>query len=111
MTDQDDRGALRIDPAVVRKIAEHAADAAPGTTSVKRKLIGSHGASATVTGAGDTVSLRLDLALHYPAKVREVVSDVRAKVAEEVERITSYRVLGVDVTVSALLPATRPRVE
>ena len=111
MIEVDDRGTLSIDPVVVRKIAEHAADAAPGTTAVKRKLIGSHGATATVDGSGDTVSLRVDLALHYPAAVRQVVADVRAAVTGEVERITSYRVLGVDVTVSALLPEIRARVE
>ncbi|MGQ0837875.1 Asp23/Gls24 family envelope stress response protein [Actinokineospora sp.] len=111
----EDRGGLRIDPVVVRKVAQRAADETPGTTAVQRKLaglgIGSQGSTATVTGDGDHVELRIDLALHYPAAVREVVADVRARVTEAVERITAYRVRGVDVTVSALRPEIRPRVE
>ncbi|OLR95101.1 hypothetical protein BJP25_08455 [Actinokineospora bangkokensis] len=106
------RGVLRIDPAVVRKIAERAADTTDGTTRVTRALTGARGASATVTGAGGSVSVRVDLALRYPAPVRDVVARVRDRVTAEVERLTSYRVVGVDVVVSALLPEPpRARVE
>nr|WP_091449257.1 Asp23/Gls24 family envelope stress response protein [Actinokineospora iranica] len=115
LPDPEDRGTLRIDAAVVRKLAEHAADSAAGTVVTRRSLagvdLGARGASATVTGDGDQVDLRLDLALRYPAPVRDVVARLRTRVAEEVERITSYRVRGVDVVVSALLPESRPRVQ
>lgn len=113
--DPGERGSLRIDPLVVRKVAQHAADQVPGTTTVQRKLaglgIGEHGSSATVTGEGGAVDIRVELALHYPASVREVAGAVRERVTGAVEHITSYRVRGVDVTVTALRPEIRPRVE
>jgi uncharacterized alkaline shock family protein YloU len=110
----EDRGTLTIDHSVVRKVAQRAADQVPGTASVERKIaglgVGVHGATAKVSGRDNDVDLALDLALHYPAPVRTVVGDVRAKVTEEVEHITSYKVRSVAVTVSALLPDIPPRV-
>lgn len=109
-----ERGTLTIGHAVVRKVAQHAADQVPGTTRAERKVaglgLGLQGASAKVGGHDNDVDLALDLALHYPAPVRTVVGDVRAKVVEEVERITAYHVRTLAVTVSALLPDVPPRV-
>jgi uncharacterized alkaline shock family protein YloU len=111
----DERGRLVIDHAVVRKIAQRAADEVPGTARARRRLagvqLGTQGASARVTGNGDEVDLVLDLALRYPAAVREVVDQVRTHVTDEIRRITAYRVRSLAVTVSALLPAIGPRVE
>jgi uncharacterized alkaline shock family protein YloU len=110
----EDRGTLTIDHVVVRKVAQRAADEVPGTAAVERRIaglgVGVHGSTAKVSGRDNDVDLALDLALHYPAPVRTVTGDVRAKVAEEVERITSYHVRSVAVTVSALLPDVPPRV-
>jgi uncharacterized alkaline shock family protein YloU len=110
----DDRGTLSIGHLVVRKVAQRAADRVPGTATVERRVagmgLGVHGASAKVSGWDNDVDLALDLALLYPAPVRTVVRDVRAKVTEEVEHITSYKVRSVAVTVSALLPDVPPRV-
>lgn len=112
--DVDDRGTLQIAHSVVRKIAERAADQVHGTAKVERKIaglgFGSHGAGVKVTGGDRDVDLAIDLALHYPASVRDTVADVRSAVTDEVERITSYRVRSVGVTVSALLPEIRARV-
>ncbi|MGO1048684.1 Asp23/Gls24 family envelope stress response protein [Crossiella sp. CA198] len=113
--DPGDRGGLRIDPGVLRKVVEHSADGVPGTLRVPRKLaglgLGEHGSSARITLSGNEIDVRLDLALCYPAPVRSTVDAVRVAVGEQVERITGYRVRVVDVTVSALLPETRARVE
>ncbi|WP_037303783.1 Asp23/Gls24 family envelope stress response protein [Amycolatopsis orientalis] len=110
----ENRGTLTIAPAVVRKIAQHAADQVDGTTRAERRIaglgLGTHGASAKVGGEGNDVDLVLDVALNYPAPVRRIVGDLRARVTEEVERITSYRVRDISVTVSALLPDIAPRV-
>ncbi|EMD26759.1 Asp23/Gls24 family envelope stress response protein [Amycolatopsis azurea] len=110
----EDRGTLTIAPSVVRKIAQHAADQVDGTTRAERRIaglgLGTHGASAKVGGEGNDVDLLLDVALHYPAPVRRIVGDLRARVTEEVERITSYQVRDISVTVSALLPDIAPRV-
>lgn len=110
LAEPGERGTLTIGHAVVRKVAQHAADQVPGTTRAERKLGGTHGASARVGGHDNDVDLALDLALRYPAPVRAVVGDVRARVVEEVERITAYRVRTLAVTVSALLPDAPPRV-
>jgi uncharacterized alkaline shock family protein YloU len=100
-----ERGTLTIGHAVVRKVVQHAAGQVPGTARDGRK-----GPKAKVGGHDNDVDLALDLALRYPAAVRAVVGDVRAKVVEEVELLTGYRVRTLAVTVSALLPDAPPRV-
>ncbi|WP_134731771.1 Asp23/Gls24 family envelope stress response protein [Amycolatopsis nivea] len=109
-----ERGSLTIAHAVVRKVAQHAADQVPGTMRTERRVAGvstgTTGASAKVGGSDNDVELSLDLALRYPVPVREVTGQVREKVVEEVERITSYHVRSVAVTVTALLPDVPPRV-
>lgn len=110
-----ERGALSIAHTVVRKVAQHAADLVPGTVPNERRIAGvstgKAGASAKVAGSDNDVDLALELALRYPAPVQAVTGDVRAKVVEEVERLTSYHVRSLAVTVSALLPDVAPRVQ
>ena len=110
-----ERGRLDIQPAVLRKIVEHAADQVPGTLRHERRLagidIGEAGASARVTtGSGDPtpVDVRIELTLQYPASVRTVVDAVRAKVGDELTRITGYHVRAMTVTVAGLRPARPP---
>jgi uncharacterized alkaline shock family protein YloU len=108
-----ERGRLEIHPSVLRKIVEHAADQVPGTLRHERRLAGidiggEAGASARVTtGPGDppSVDLRLELTLQYPASVRSVVDAVRAKVGDELVRITGHRVRAMTVTVAGLRSA------
>jgi uncharacterized alkaline shock family protein YloU len=100
-----ERGTLTVGHAVVRKVAQHAADQVPGTSRDAEK-----GAKAKVGGLDNDVDLALDLALQYPAPVRTVVGVVREKVTEEVELLTGYHVRTLAVTVSALLPDVPPRV-
>ncbi|WP_344856430.1 Asp23/Gls24 family envelope stress response protein [Amycolatopsis ultiminotia] len=110
-----ERGSLSIAHAVVRKVAQHAADQVPGTVPSAHRVAGVHtgtsGATVKVGGSDNDVDLALELALRYPAPVRTVTGEVRSKVTEEVERITSYHVRSLAVTVSALLPDVRPRVQ
>jgi uncharacterized alkaline shock family protein YloU len=110
----EERGRLEIHPAVLRKIVEHAADQVPGTLRHERRLagidlgIGEAGASARVTtrpGDPPTVDIRLELTLQYPAPVRTVVAAVRAKVGEELARISGHRVRAMAVTVAGLRSA------
>jgi uncharacterized alkaline shock family protein YloU len=110
----EERGRLEIHPAVLRKIVEHAADQVPGTLRHERRLagidigIGEAGASARITtGSGDppTVDIRLELTLQYPAPVRTVVADVRAKVDEELARVAGHRVRAMTVTIAGLRSA------
>jgi uncharacterized alkaline shock family protein YloU len=112
----EDRGSLEVHPTVVRKVAERAADSTPGAVKAPRKIAGigagEQGASAKIGGFGGEVDVTLDVALHYPSPVRELTDDMRRRVTDEVHRITGYRVRSVRITVSALLPKSRPsRVE
>ncbi|SFB45177.1 Uncharacterized conserved protein YloU, alkaline shock protein (Asp23) family [Amycolatopsis marina] len=114
LPEPEERGSLSIGHTVVRKVAQRAADDVPGTTRAQRRVaglgVGAHGANVHVSGRDNDVDLALDLALRYPSPVRETASAVRASVTEEVERITSYRVRTLSVTVSALEAARPPRV-
>jgi uncharacterized alkaline shock family protein YloU len=109
-----DRGQLEIHPTVLRKIIEYSADQVPGTLRHERRLagidIGEAGANARITGGNSSaVDVRLELTLQYPASVHTVVDAVRAKVSEELARISGYQVRAMTVTVAGLRPA-RPTV-
>ncbi|MEV0697541.1 Asp23/Gls24 family envelope stress response protein [Saccharopolyspora sp. NPDC050389] len=111
--DPAERGRLHISRTVLRKIAEHTADQDPGSARRRHRLGGGqHGATAQVFGPDDALRIRLDVALRYPAPVRETVASMRERVGTELQRLTEFRVRTVDVTVSALVPAdVPPRVE
>lgn len=111
----EDRGTLEVHPSVVRKVAERAADLTPGTVRAPGRLArlgaGQHGATARIDGSGGEVDVTLDVAFRYPAPIRELSDAVRRAVTEEIQRITGYQVRSVQLTVSALVPDLRPRVE
>ncbi|UVS78022.1 Asp23/Gls24 family envelope stress response protein [Actinokineospora sp. UTMC 2448] len=108
----EDRGTLTIAPSVVRRVAERAADSTPGAARTAGTLgMGRHGAAADVDGDGPQVRLRVELALRYPAELRSVAAAVRARVADEVERVTGYQVRRVEVVVTGLVAPTGKRVE
>ena len=108
-----ERGGLAIGRLVLRKIAEHAADEVAGGARVRRRVagvgLGEHGASAQVSGPDDELRVRLDVVLHYPAPVRRTVAVMRERVGAELDRIADCQVRTVDVTVSAMVPASAPR--
>ena len=114
-TEPGERGRLRIDPSVLRKIAEHLADLAPETLPAPRSVagvgVGSTGATAKVSLAGQRVDLYLELALRYPGPVRSAVDRLHNRINEEIQRITGYQVGSVSVTVTALLPEPSVRVQ
>lgn len=106
--DPEERGRLKIDPSVLRKIAEYTADLTPGTAPAPRTVagvgLGNAGATAKVTVTAQRVDLRLELALRYPGPVRSTVDELRRRVSDEIRRITGYEVRSIAVTISALLP-------
>ncbi len=110
-----ERGRLDINPTVLRKIVEHAADGVPGTLRNERRLagidVGEHGASARVTvgtGMPAPVDVRLELTLRYPTAVRTVVDAVRSAVADELDRLAGHRVRSLAVTVTGMRGPTAP---
>lgn len=113
--DPGDRGVLDIDPQVLRKVVEYAADQVPGTMRMGRRLagidVGETGARARIVpGNGDptAVDVRLEVTLRYPAEIRAVVDAVRHKVDDELVRITGHHVRTLAVTVAGLRGAARP---
>lgn len=115
-TDPADRGRLRIDRSVLRKIAEHAADSEADTAVVRRRIagvgMGTHGASARIAGPQRQLRIRLDLALRYPAPIRATVHAVRERVRVELARAADCGIRSIDVHVSALVAdSPSPRVE
>ena len=112
--DPEERGRLRIDPSVLRKIAEHIADMTPGTLRARRSVAGvglnSTGATAQATVTGQRVDLRVELALCYPGSVRSTVEQLRSKISGEILRIAGYQVHSIAVTVTGLLPERSFRV-
>lgn len=110
----EDRGTLRVHPAVVRKLAERTAGRMAGTISDRAHAgvrTGQHGPTATVRDRGDAVDITLQVALRYPARVAVLSERLRNRVTEQVYRITGRRVGRVAITVSALLPESRHTVE
>ena len=109
--DPTERGRLRIDPSVLRKIAERTADLTPGTLPVPRTMAGvsrGRGATAKATVTGKRVDLRIEVALRYPGSVRFTVDQLRSRIGDEIRRITGYQVHSITVTVTALLPEPSP---
>ncbi|MCP2166415.1 Asp23/Gls24 family envelope stress response protein [Goodfellowiella coeruleoviolacea] len=136
--DPADRGALRIDHTVLRRIVEHTADQVPGTLSggsaaaggravpgararlsgrgtegrgTKGRGTGGRGTEGRADDDGADLDVAVELALVYPAPIRATVDEVGERVRQAVRRLTGHRVRSVSVTVSALLPRSRPRVE
>jgi uncharacterized alkaline shock family protein YloU len=110
--DPTERGRLRIDPSVLRKIAERTTDLTTGTLPVPRTVAGvgrgSAGATAKATVTGERVDLRIEVALRYPGSVRSTVAHLRSRIDDEIRRITGYQVHSITVTVTALLPEPSP---
>ncbi|HEY2203546.1 MAG TPA: Asp23/Gls24 family envelope stress response protein [Pseudonocardia sp.] len=112
-TEPAERGSLQIDASVIRKIVEHATDQMPGTLRATRRVAGvavrENGSNAKVWVGAEYVDLRLTVALRYPGSVTAAVGQVRARVAEDIERMTGLRVRGFEVTVAGLYRDTPTR--
>ncbi len=114
LAEPTERGRLNIDRTVLRKIAEHAADA--HSARVRRRVagvgLGEQGSSARLSGPDRELHVRLDVALRYPAPVQETVRSIRENVHEQLDGLAGCHVRAVEVTVSALVPPNEPtRVE
>ncbi|WP_226356330.1 hypothetical protein [Pseudonocardia sp. ICBG601] len=133
LPDPAERGVLEIDPAVLRKIVEYAADTASATRHRARRVagldVGESGPTARVTrrpgpargtvgaafgaatGDAGEVDVRLRLTLAHPGSVRAAVADVRERIDADLRRTTGHRLRGLSVEVEALQPddgASRP---
>ncbi len=106
------RGTLEIDPSVLRKIVEHAADQAPGTRHRARTVaglgVGESRPTARISAFADGVDVQLRVTLAYPAPIRETVADVRERIARDLDRIAGQKVRSLTVDVGALQSDREP---
>ncbi|MFC7344300.1 hypothetical protein [Saccharopolyspora griseoalba] len=108
LAEPEERGELHVNRAVLRKIAAHAADVDAGCARERRK----HASTAEISGPEDALRVRLNVALRYPAPVRDAAASIRTRVEQDLARIAGCAVRSVDVNVTGLIPAApAPRVE
>ncbi|MGI5120605.1 Asp23/Gls24 family envelope stress response protein [Marinactinospora thermotolerans] len=104
----EQRGSTTIPERVVAKIAARAAAEVGGTRRVGggvTALLGSSSrpAKASARINGTTVSLRLGIAVRYPAPVRSTAREVREHVRERVEQTTGLTVRHIDIEITGLV--------
>ncbi|GAA4188866.1 hypothetical protein GCM10022252_24830 [Streptosporangium oxazolinicum] len=99
------RGRTEISDRVVSRIAAHAAGevARVGEVGERGPLSFRGGTRATLDG--ELATLRLDVAVEYPAPIREVAEEVRRHVAERVMALTGKDVGYIDIMVTGVTPA------
>lgn len=112
--DVADRGRTRIADRVVEKIAARAVAEVDQATGVPRQVLGVRlGTTGPDTRArvdadidGGVVTVRVSMAVRWPAPVRAVTRQVRGHVTERLQTLTGLRVEQVDIDVPTLLTAT-----
>ena len=110
-SDPASRGALTIADRVVQKVAAQAVTEVDRATGAPRLVLGQRlGAARPNAPArtdaqvdGHLVTVRVSLAVEWPAPVREVAAQVRRHVTHRVLELTGLDVVEVDVDVPALL--------
>lgn len=120
MKEADERGTLTIDDRVVERLAGYAVSQVPGAAAAPRRVLGmavgdgeaDRDAHVDARVDGRTAVLETTLAVRWPMSITTVVKDVRARVSDEVKKMTGITVDHVDVEVVSMSIATRtaPRV-
>jgi Uncharacterized protein conserved in bacteria len=106
----DARGTTTIADRVVEKIAARAVAEVDLATGAPRRILGVRAGRASRDTArvdaqvtGDVVTVRIALAVHWPASVVAVTRRVRAHVTEQLRTLTGLDVGWVDIDVPALI--------
>ena len=105
-TDPAERGRTTIADRVVAKVAAQAATEVEHAAGLRRSLagrtVGAPHVRARADVDGHVTSLRLDLAVDYPAPIQQVTRAVRQQVSSRVGELCGMVVDHVDITVAAL---------
>lgn len=108
--DPGDRGRTTVADRVVAKVAAQAATEVQHAAGLRRSLagrsLGRPQVRATAVVNGHVTTLRLELAVDYPAPVRQVTRAVRRQVVTRVGEYCGMVVDHVDITVAALRRAS-----
>jgi uncharacterized alkaline shock family protein YloU len=104
--DPADRGRTVVADRVVAKIAAQAATEVEHAAGLRRSLagraVGDPRVRAQADVDGHVTALRLEVAVDFPAPVRQVTRAVRQRVTERVSTLAGMTVDHVDITVAAL---------
>lgn len=100
-------GRLTVRETVVEKVAAESARSLPAVSAVGGALLPRMTGSpkrpkVEVTLSGSVASLRVHLALPFPAPIRDITEHVREHLRHEVHRLTGVTVHYVDITVGGL---------
>ena len=102
----EERGRTTVADRVIEKITAAAATEVTQADGLRRRIvgrdIGSRRARVSAVVDGSVAALNVELAVQYPASVRQVTREVRTHVIERVGRLCELRVDHVDITVAVL---------
>ena len=115
-TPPEERGRLTVADRVVERVAGYAAAQVDGAAAAPRRLLGiSVGEARTdaeaavrATVDGHVATVAATIAVAWPQSVRRVTEALRARVREDVRRITDVEVAHVDVDVVDFATAAAP---
>ena len=109
----EERGATTMADRVVEKIAARAALDVPNAAGLSRRVAGRDfgrpSVRAQVDVDGQVASVRLELAVEYPASARATTRGVRKHVGERVSTLCGLTVEHIDITVAVLRRAEPER--
>lgn len=100
-------GRLIVREAVVEKVAAETARTLPSVSAAGRSLIPMLSSApqrpkVEVSLSGSVASLKVHLALPFPAPIREITEQARERLRSEVERLTGVAVRYVDIRIADL---------
>jgi uncharacterized alkaline shock family protein YloU len=115
-TAPEDRGGLTIADRVVERVAGYAATQVDGAAAAPRRLLGiSVGearpdaeAAVRATVDGHVATVAATVAVVWPQSVRRVTEALRARIREDVQRVTAVEVAHVDIDVVQFATTTAP---
>ena len=115
-TPPEERGRLTVAERVVERVAGYAATQVDGAAAAPRRLLGiSVGearpdaeAAVRATVDGSVATVEATIAVSWPQSVRRVTDQLRARIREDVRRLTDVEVAHVDVDVVDFLTTTAP---
>lgn len=109
LPEPEQRGRTTIADRAVERVAAAAAAEVELATGSARRVLGVPVSAAdlprvTARVHGDEATVEVDLAVAWPAPVRQVARRVRARVVEQLTDLVGLRDVRVDVRISALVP-------
>ncbi len=115
-TPPEERGRLTVADRVVERVAGYAAAQVDGAAAAPRRLLGipvgearaDAEAAVRATVDGRVATVAATIAVAWPQSVRRVTEALRARVREDVRRITDVEVAHVDVDVMDFATAAAP---